>query len=59
MNDHSSPQSNKRVRQLLIKLVRSDTYKFFQNWLRVPTFLIKGKNIALKDNYFMILMILF
>ena len=41
-----------------LKLVRSDTYKFFQNWLRVSTMLIKSISIALKNNCFMILMIL-
>ena len=39
------------------KLVRSDTYKFFQNWLRVATVLTKLITIAFKDNFFMILMI--
>ena len=41
------------------KQVRSDTYKFFQNWLRVSNSLIKGISIAFKDNYFMVLIILF
>ena len=37
------------------KLVRSNTYKFFQNWLRVHTSLIKHISIAFRDNYFMLL----
>ena len=41
-----------------LKLVRSDTYKFFQNWLRVFTMLIKSISIVLKYNCFMILMII-
>ena len=41
-----------------LKLVRSDTYKFFQNWLRVSTMLIKSISITLKNNCFMILMII-
>ena len=42
-----------------LKLVRSNTYKFFQNWLRVVTMLKKLISIPFKDNYFMILMIIY
>ena len=42
-----------------LKLVRSDTYKFFQNWLIVQITLIKLISIALKNNFFMILMIIY
>ena len=41
------------------KLVRSDTYKFFQNWLRVATMITKWISIALKDNFFIILMMIY
>ena len=41
-----------------LKLVRSDTYKFFQNWLRVPIIHIKGINIAFQNSFFMILIII-
>ena len=58
-NEHSSPHTDTRPPELLIKLVRSDTYKFFQNWLRVHTMLIKLISIALKNNFFMILMIIY
>ena len=40
------------------KLVRSDTYKFFQNWLRVHIMLKKSISLASEDNFVMKLMIL-
>ena len=43
----------------LLKLVSSDTYKFFQNWLRVHTMITKWISIALKDNFFIILMMIY
>ena len=58
-NEHSSPHTDTRLRQLSIKTSkRSDTYKFFQNWLRVSAMLIKSLSMALKKNCFMILMII-
>ena len=39
------------------KLVRSDTYKFFQNWLRVHIMLKKSIRLASEDNFFMKLML--
>ena len=42
-----------------LKLVRSNTYKFFQNWLRVIKIPKNWINIGLKDNFFMIFMIFY
>ena len=42
-----------------LKLVRSNTYKFFQNWLRVIITHKNCKNIGSKDNFLMILMIFY
>ena len=42
-----------------LKLVRSETYKFFQNWLRVLSKLTKWLSIASTDNFFMILMLIY
>ena len=39
------------------KLVRSDTYKFFQNWLRVHIMLKKSISLASEDNFVMKLML--
>ena len=42
-----------------LKLVKSNTYKFFQNWLRVIIIPKNCINIGLKNNVFMILMIFY
>ena len=39
------------------KLVRSDTYKFFQNWLRVHIKIKKSIRLASEDNFLMKLML--
>ena len=38
-----------------LKLVRSNTYKFFQNWLRVSKILTRDINMMKKTKFFMIL----